>query len=114
MIHISSRAGFRGDTAEYMAYAASKGGMLALSKSIARAYGKQHIYSFAIAPGFTLTDMAQQFVDKYGKDYILNDIALPEITLPKDIAPTVLFLASGHMDHATGTTIDINAGSYVR
>jgi NAD(P)-dependent dehydrogenase (short-subunit alcohol dehydrogenase family) len=65
LIHIASRAADRGDTPEYMAYAASKAGMLAMHKTIARFYGKQGIHSFAIAPGFTRTDMAQQFIDKY-------------------------------------------------
>lgn len=112
-IHISSRAAFRGDTADYLAYAASKGGMVALSRSIARAYGKQGIKSFVVAPGFTRTDMAQDFIDSYGEDYVKNDLALDELTEPKHIAPTVVFLASGLADHATGATIDINAGSYV-
>ena len=112
-IHISSRAAFRGDTPEYMAYAASKGGMVAFSRSIARGYGKQGIKSFIVAPGFTRTDMAQEFIDTYGEEIVLNDLALDTLTEPKDIAPTVLFLASGMMDHATGCSIDINAGSYV-
>jgi len=114
LIHIASRAAFRGDTPEYMAYAASKAGMVALSKSIARYYGKDNIQSFTVSPGFTQTDMAQQFIDMYGEDMVKKDIALNELTQPEDIAPTVVFLASGLMDHATGTNIDINAGSYVR
>lgn len=114
IIHIASRAAFRGDTPEYMAYAASKGGMVALSKSIARGYGKDDIKSFVVAPGFTQTDMAQQFIDKYGEDIVVQDLSLNTLTQPKDVAPTVLFLASGLMDHATGCSIDINAGSYVR
>ncbi|AHM61227.1 3-oxoacyl-ACP reductase [Flammeovirgaceae bacterium 311] len=113
IISISSRAAFRGDTADYLAYAASKGGMVALTRSLARAYGKQGIKAFTIAPGFTRTDMAQDFMDQYGEDYALNDIALNKLTEPADIAPTIVFLASGLADHATGSTIDINAGSYV-
>ncbi|MEO0473016.1 MAG: SDR family oxidoreductase [Bacteroidota bacterium] len=113
LIHISSRAAFRGDTAEYLAYASSKAGMVALSRSLARAYGKDGIKSFVIAPGFVETDMAQQFIEEYGREYVLDDLALGELTQAADIAPTVLFLASGWMDHATGCSIDINAGSYV-
>lgn len=114
LIHIASRAAFRGDTPDYLAYAASKGGMVAMSRSLARGYGKQGLKSFVVAPGFTRTDMAQQFIDEYGEAFALNDIALSELTEPQDIAPTILFLASGHMDHATGCSIDLNAGSYVR
>ena len=113
IISISSRAAFRGDTADYVAYAASKGGLVSLTRSIARAFGKEGIKAFIVAPGFTRTDMAQGFIDRYGEDYAMNDIALPKLTVPEDIAPTLLFLASGLADHATGTTIDINAGSYV-
>jgi NAD(P)-dependent dehydrogenase (short-subunit alcohol dehydrogenase family) len=113
IINISSRAAFRGDKADYVAYAASKGGVVALTRSIARAYGKQNIKAFNIAPGFVRTDMAQDFMDQYGEDYALNDIALNELTKPEDLAPLVVLMASGKMDHATGCTIDINAGSYV-
>jgi 3-oxoacyl-[acyl-carrier protein] reductase len=114
IIHIASRAAFRGDIPDYMAYAASKGGMVALSRSIARGYGKQGIKSFVIAPGFTRTEMAQQFIDEFGEELAMKDLALPALTEPEDVAPTVVFLASGMMDHATGTSIDINGGSYVR
>ncbi len=114
LVHIASRAAFRGDTPDFAAYAASKGGLVAYSRSIARGYGKQGICSFVVAPGFTETDMARQFLEHYGADFLTKDLALAQLTQPEDVAPTVLFLLSGHMDHATGATIDINAGSYVR
>lgn len=113
IINISSRAAFRGDTSDYLAYAASKGGVVALTRSIARAYGKQGIKAFNIAPGFVNTDMAKNFMEQYGDSFALDDIALDKLTSPEDIAPTVAFLASGLADHATGCTIDMNAGSYV-
>jgi len=113
IINISSRAAFRGDTAEYLAYAASKGGLVSLTRSIARAWGKDNIVAFTIAPGFVRTDMAEQFFDQYGEDFGLNDLALNKLTVPEDIAPMVVLLASGMANHATGATIDINGGSYV-
>lgn len=113
IINISSRAAFRGDTGDYLAYGASKGAIVALTRSIARYYGKQNIAAFNIAPGFVRTDMAQDFMDLYGEDYALNDIALNKLTEPQDLAPMIVLLASGMADHATGCTIDINAGSYV-
>lgn len=113
IINISSRAAFRGDTPDYFAYAASKGAVVSYTRSIARYYGKEGIKAFIIAPGFTRTDMAQEFMDQYGEEYALNDIALAELTEPKDISPMATLLCSGMADHATGTTIDINAGSYV-
>lgn len=114
IVMISSRAAFRGDTPDYLAYAASKGALVSLTRSIARHYGKVGIKAFLIAPGFTRTDMANEILSEYGEDFALNDIALKDLTLPEDIAPMVTLLCSGLADHATGTSIDINAGSYVR
>jgi NAD(P)-dependent dehydrogenase (short-subunit alcohol dehydrogenase family) len=113
IVNISSRAAFRGDTKDYLAYGASKAAIVSLTRSIARYYGKEGVKAFIIAPGFTRTDMAQDFMDQYGEAYALNDIALNSLTEPKDIAPMVTLLCSGLADHATGATIDINAGSYV-
>lgn len=114
IINIASRAAFRGDTPDYLAYAASKAGMVTLSKSIARAYGKDGIKAFSIAPGFTKTAMAQKSIDKYGEDFVVKDIALNNLTEPEDISPIVTLICSGKFDHGTGSCIDINAGSYVR
>jgi NAD(P)-dependent dehydrogenase (short-subunit alcohol dehydrogenase family) len=114
IVFVASRAAFRGDTPEYLAYAASKGGMVALSRSIARGCGKQGVKSFVIAPGFTRTEMADEFIARYGEDYAMKDVALDRMTEPRDIAPLVVFLASGLADHCTGTSIDVNAASYVR
>ena len=114
IVNISSRAAFRGDTTNYIAYAASKGAIVSLTRSIARHYGKQGIKAFLIAPGFTRTDMANAILEEYGEGFALNDIALNELTTPEDLAPMVTLLCSGLADHATGTSIDMNAGSYVR
>lgn len=113
IVYITSRAAFRGDTPDYLAYAASKGGMVALSRSVARGFGKGNIKSFVVAPGFVRTEMAQDFIDQYGEGIAVDDLALDQLTEPEDVAPVVTFLASGLADHATGTTIDVNAGSYV-
>ena len=113
IINISSRAAFRGDNPEHLAYAASKAGMVALTKSIARGYGKDNITSFLIAPGWVKTDMNKETIERFGEESITKDLALNTLTKPKDLAPMVVLLASGMADHATGTTIDINAGSYV-
>lgn len=114
IINIASRAAYRGDTPDYLAYAASKAGMVALIKSIARGFGKDNITAFSVSPGFTRTAMAQKSIDKYGEDFVVQDIALNELTEPKDIAPIVTLICSGKFDHGTGSNIDINAGSYVR
>ena len=114
IINIASRAAFRGDTAEYTTYAASKGGVVSLTRSIARAFGKDGVSAFVVAPGFVRTDMAQDAIDEYGEEFVTRDLALNRLTEPADLAPLVVLLASGLADHATGTSIDVNAGSYVR
>lgn len=113
IINIASRAAFRGEEAEYMAYAASKAGLVSLTRTIARSYGKEGVKAFVIAPGFVRTDMSQEFMQKYGEDHTKSDLALERLTEPKDIAPLVTFIASGMADHATGATFDVNAGSYL-
>lgn len=113
IINIASRAAFRGDQAEYLAYAASKAGLVSLTKSIARAYGKDGVKAFVIAPGFVRTEMAKEFMDLYGEEHAKGDIALERLTEPKDLAPLITFIASGMADHSTGSTFDINAGSYM-
>ena len=113
-VYIGSRAVFRGETEEYLAYAASKGGLTSLARSVARSFGKENIKSFIVSPGFTRTQMAESFIEKYGEERVLNEISLNELTKPEDIAPLIGLMCSGLMDHATGATIDINAGSHIR
>jgi len=113
-VYIGSRAAFRGETEEYLAYAASKGGLTSLARTVARSFGKYNIKSFVIAPGFTRTEMAEDVIGKHGVESVLNELALKELTTPEDIAPLVVLMCSGQMDHATGSTIDVNAGSYIR
>ena len=114
LVNVASRAAFRGDAPAYMAYAASKAGVVALTRSIARHFGKDGIAAFVLAPGFVRTDMAQDFMDRYGEGIALDDIALGRLTEPADLAPLAVLLASGLADHATGAAFDVNAGSYVR
>lgn len=114
IVYIGSRAAFRGETEEYLAYAASKGGLTSLARSVARSFGKDNIISFVVSPGFTRTKMADDFIQKYGEDRVLSEIALNELTKPENLAPLVALMCSGLMDHATGATIDVNAGSHIR
>lgn len=113
LINISSRAGYRGDTGEYASYAASKGGMVAFTKSIARSFGKHGITAYTIAPGFVDTDMAQGSIEVYGEDYLTKDLALDSIAPPEQIANIVSLLAEGKLTHATGQTFHVNSGSYL-
>ena len=70
--------------------------------------------AFSIAPGFVNTEMAKSFIEKNGEDLVKKGIRLDRLTEPKDISPLVELIVSGKMDHSTGSTIDVNAGSYLR
>lgn len=113
IINIASRASYRGDTEEYAAYAASKAGMVALTKSMARGFSNRGVVAYSIAPGFIETDMARDAVETLGKDYITKDSVFDEITQPHEVAEVVTFLASGKVPHASGQTFHINGGSYM-
>jgi NAD(P)-dependent dehydrogenase (short-subunit alcohol dehydrogenase family) len=114
LVHIASRAGHRGDSPEHWHYAASKGGMLALHKTIARAHAAQGILSFAIAPGFTDTAMAGDYLASRGGDGLLADIPLGRVAMPEEIARIAAFCALDAPPSMTGAVIDANGASYVR
>lgn len=114
VINMASRSSHRGDDAEHLAYGAAKGGLLALTKGIARGYGEFGILAYALAPGWVRTDMAESFIAEVGEDVVCNNLPLREVTPPQDVAEMVAFLASGRVRHATGSTIDITGADYVR
>lgn len=114
IINIASRAAFRGDGVEFMQYAASKGGVIALTRSIARGFAKDGILAFAIAPGFVHTDRIAEVMQERGADYVTRDIPMGAPAPPQDVANAIAFLAAGLAPHMTGATLDINGASYVR
>ncbi len=114
IVNIASRAAFRGEDPDYWHYAAAKAGIVAMTKTIARHYGRQGVTAFAIAPGYVDTSFNQAFRDEFGVEAAAADTGLGEVAMPHDIANVIAFLASGLARHATGTTIDVNGASYVR
>ena len=114
LVHIASRAGHRGDSPDHWHYAASKGGMLAMHKTIARAYAGRGVLSFAIAPGFTDTVMAGDYLDSRGGDGLLADIPLGRVATPEEIATMTAFCALDAPASMTGAVLDVNGASYVR
>ncbi len=114
LVHIASRAGHRGDSPDHWHYAASKGGLLAMHKTIARAYARQGILSFAIAPGFTDTAMADDYLASRGGPDLLTDIPLGRVAEPEEIAAIAAFCALDAPPSMTGAVIDANGASYVR
>lgn len=114
IVHVASRAGHRGDSPDHWHYAASKGGMLAMHKTIARQYAAQGILSFAITPGFTDTAMAGDYLASRGGAALLADIPLGRVATPEEIAGLIVFCALDAPPSLTGSTLDANGASYVR
>jgi NAD(P)-dependent dehydrogenase (short-subunit alcohol dehydrogenase family) len=114
IVHVASRAGHRGDSPDHWHYAAAKGGMLAMHKTIARAYAAQGILSFAITPGFTDTAMAGDYLASRGGADLLADIPLGRVATPQEIALIAVFCALDAPPSMTGATLDANGASYVR
>jgi 3-oxoacyl-[acyl-carrier protein] reductase len=92
-------------------YAASKAGIIAFTKSIAKEYGSRNITANCVAPGFIDTDMTSMLNDKI-KDSTINSIPLKRIGKPEDIANAVLYLVNESGDYITGTVIDVNGGLF--
>jgi NAD(P)-dependent dehydrogenase (short-subunit alcohol dehydrogenase family) len=114
IVNVASRAAYRGDSPAHWHYAASKAGMVAMTKSIARGYAAQGILAFAICPGFTMTGMAEEYLSSRGGDKLLTDIPLGKVADPEEIAITARFLALDAPPSMTGAVLDVNGASYVR
>jgi 3-oxoacyl-[acyl-carrier protein] reductase len=114
IINLASRAAFRGEDPEYWHYAAAKAGVVAMTRTIARHYGRQGVTAFAIAPGYVDTDLNAVFRDTVGIQAAAEQTGLGEVAQPQDVANIIAFLATGEARHATGATIDVNGASYVR
>lgn len=114
IVNIASRAAHRGDSPAHWHYAASKAGMVAMTKTIARAYAAQGIYAFSICPGFTMTGMADDYLASRGGDKLLADIPLGKVADPHEVAEMAAFCALNAPPSMTGAVLDINGASYVR
>ena len=114
IVNLASRAAFRGEDADYWHYAAAKAGVVAMTRTIARQFGRDGVTAFAVAPGFVNTPFNDPAVALHGLDFFAQDTGLGEVAEPQDVANVIAFLASGLARHATGTTIDVNGASYVR
>lgn len=111
IINISSTAGQRGE-AFYSHYAASKGGMIAFTKSLASELGEFNITVNSVAPGWVVSDMTRHiFDDPEERRKELSIIPLGRVALPEDIAGPVIFLASELARHITGAILNVIGGS---
>ncbi|QIG81496.1 SDR family NAD(P)-dependent oxidoreductase [Stakelama tenebrarum] len=114
IVNIASRAAYRGDSPAHWHYAASKAGMVAMTKTIARGYGHEGILAFAICPGFTMTGMAEDYLESRGGEKLLADIPLGRVAEPDEIARIARFCALEAPPSMTGAVIDANGASFVR
>jgi NAD(P)-dependent dehydrogenase (short-subunit alcohol dehydrogenase family) len=114
IVNVASRAAYRGDSPDHWHYAASKAGMIGLTKTIARGYAAENILAFAVCPGFTMTGMAEDYLASRGGEELLADIPLGRVAAVEEVAEAVRWLATDAPASATGTVIDVNGASYVR
>lgn len=114
VVNVASRAAYRGDSPKHWHYAASKAGMVAMTKSIARGYAAENILAFAVCPGFTASDMVGDYLESRGGAKLLADIPLGRVATPQEIAEVIRWLACDAPASATGAVIDANGASYVR
>jgi len=114
IVNVASRAAYRGDSPAHWHYAASKAGMIGMTKSIARGYASEGILAFAVCPGFTMTGMAEDYLSSRGGERLLADIPLGRVAEPAEVANAVAYLALEAPPSMTGAVLDINGASYVR
>ncbi|UNK79027.1 SDR family oxidoreductase [Sphingopyxis granuli] len=114
IVNVASRAAHRGDSPDHWDYAASKAGMVALTKTIARGYAAQGILAFAICPGFTRTGMADAWLSGRDAAALRAEIPLGRIAEPEEIAEMARWCALDAPPSMTGAVLDANGASHVR
>ena len=111
IINVSSVVGLMGNPGQSN-YAASKAGMIAFTKSIAKEYGKKNITINAVAPGFIQTDMIETLPKDY-LDNIIDNIPMSRLGSPDDVSRACKFLASSDASYITGQVLSIDGGLYM-
>ena len=114
IVTVASRAAFRGDSPQHWHYAASKAALVGMTKTIARGYASDGVLAFAVAPGFTVSEMTEDYLRGRGGAKILADIPLGRVATTDEVAETIRWLATEAPASATGAIVDVNGASYVR
>ena len=110
IINITSVVGHSGNIGQAN-YAASKAGLIAMSKSLALEYGKKNITVNCVSPGFIKSDMTDKISEEH-TELLKSRISLNKLGNPEDVANTIAFLSSNMSDYITGETIHVNGGMY--
>ena len=108
IVFISSVVGISGNQGQAN-YAASKAGLIGLSKSISKEMGSRNITSNVVAPGYIETDMTS-FLDDQNKENIIEQLSIKRIGKPEDISNIVSFLCSDESEYITGQVIPVDGG----
>ena len=110
IINITSIVGHTGNIGQAN-YAASKSGLIGMSKSLALEYGKKNIKVNCISPGFIKSEMTNKISETFKKN-LEEKISLSRLGEPEDVANAVIFLSSSLSDYISGETIHVNGGMY--
>ena len=110
IINVTSVVGHTGNIGQAN-YAASKAGIIAMSKSLALEYGKKNITVNCVSPGFIVSNMTAKISDEH-RELMKSRISLNKFGSPEDVANSIAFLSSDLSDYITGETIHVNGGMY--
>ena len=111
IVNITSVVGHTGNIGQAN-YTASKAGVIAMTKSLAKEYAKKNIRVNCVSPGFIATDMTKNLKEEY-KNELLKNIPINRLGAGEDIANAVTFLSSDASSYITGETIHVNGGMYM-
>ncbi|WP_309661937.1 SDR family oxidoreductase [Sphingomonas sp.] len=114
IVNVASRAAYRGDSPQHWHYAASKSAMIGITKTIARGYAAEQILAFAVCPGFTVSEMTEEYLKGRGGAQVIAEIPLGRVATTDEVAEAIRWLSVDAPAAATGTVIDVNGASYVR
>ena len=111
IVNVTSVVGLMGNAGQAN-YAASKAGLIGLTKSVARELASRNITCNAVAPGFIATAMTQKMTDA-ARAALSTQIPLERLGAPEDVAAAAAFLASDEASYITGTVVNVSGGLYM-
>ncbi|WP_172201539.1 3-oxoacyl-ACP reductase FabG [Campylobacter sp. RM16188] len=111
VVNVASIVGEMGNVGQ-VNYSASKGGMIAMTKSLAKEGASRNVRFNCVTPGFIQTDMTEVLSEEIKQNYI-NNIPLKRLGDASEVAETIAFLLSDHASYITGDVLKVNGGLYM-